>query len=392
MRGNRMRAGAVAVAGYILMCGGLSGTAGDWPAYHGDPGLRGVAEGELPATLVERWRYRAGSPITLTPVVAEGRIYAALENGKLVAVDLKGERVWEALLETGMASNAGGQEACSTAPLVVGGTLLVGTDRGSVVAFDARKGTRRWARKVGADILGSLNGCPLSGNRGTGVVVMSRTDGVLKLLTLEAGELVWSAKGVGRCDCPPSVADGRAVFGACDSALHAIALGDGRTLATVPVGEHGPMAGGAAVDGHLAFVGTRDGSVACMDVREPSVVWIRNCASNEVFSTPAVTSNRVVAGSADGHLYGLDRSSGKTVWRSALGDTPSSAVIAGRRVVVTAGGSIFLLNLEDGGRHWMARIADGVTSSAVWGSQVVVGTDDGFLILYGPPRSGQEQL
>lgn len=366
----------------VAMVLAATGEAGDWPIYHGDAGLRGVSRVSLPDALSVAWRCRVGGPVVSPPVVSGDRIFAAVDQGGLVAVDRQGKRIWSVQLPKSANPSGASQESFSTPLLCVSGLVLTGSDQGVLRAFDAVTGAERWQQKIGDDVLGSPNWVPAADGSGAGVLVMSRHDGVLKRLVLDTGKPVWASDPVSRCDTPPAVGEGVAVFGACDSAVHILALADGKSRGTIPLGEHGPMAGGAAVDGRLAFIGTRDGSVVCLDIPDAKVSWISRCASNEVFTTPAVTSNRVVAGSNDGRVYCLDRFAGKTIWSAKVDGSPSSPVVAGGKVVVAAEGTLFLLSLETGRRIWAGQAADSLTSPAVTGDGVIVGTDDGFLIMY----------
>jgi outer membrane protein assembly factor BamB len=354
----------------------------DWPVYHGDAGLRGVSPVSLSDSLKVQWRYRLGAPVASPPVVCGGRIFVAVENGGLLAVDLEGRKAWSVSLEKSDKPATETKESFSTPPLCLAGMVLAGTDQGVLYAFDAGTGAVRWKQKIGEDLLGSPNWVTSKGGSEASVLVMSRNDGVLKCLSSAEGRLIWASEAVSRCDTPPTVGSGVAVFGACDSAIHVLSLATGKSTGVIRLGDRGPVAGGTAVDGVQAFTGTRDGSVVCADLPGSRIVWSSRCASNEVFTTPAVTSNRVVAASSDGRVYCLDRQTGETVWSATVEGTPSSPVVAGDKVVVTSEGTLFLLSLATGKPVWTNKAADSLTSPAITGAGVIVGTDDGFLILY----------
>ena len=354
----------------------------DWPLYHGDAGLRGVSTVSLPESLEVKWRCRLGAPVASPPVISGGRVFVAVEKGGLLAVDLEGKRVWSVSLAKPSNTTTESQESFSTPPLCLAGMVFVGTDHGFLYAFDAGTGAVRWKQKIGEDVLGSPNWVTAENGAAASILVMSRNDGVLKCLSSQDGHLIWASGPVSRCDAPPSVGPGVAVFGACDSAIHVLSLATGKSIGTIKLGDRGPMAGGTAIDGNQAFIGTRDGSVVCADIPGFRIVWFSRCASNEVFTTPAVTSNRVVAASSDGRVYCLDRQTGKTVWATMIDGSPSSPVIAVDKVVVSSEGTLFLLSLATGKQVWSNKAADSLTSPAITGAGVIVGTDEGFLILY----------
>ncbi len=361
--------------------------AADWPTYHGDAGLRGLSTAALPESLSVRWSLRTGSPIALTPIVGSNLIYVAQENGTLLAVDQAGHQVWSSRLDRKEGNPQGNEESFSTPPLWLAGSVVIGSDQGILRAYDAATGLLRWSRKVGREIFGAPNTAPEGAG---GIIVMSRQDGCLKRMALDSGDVTWAAQPVSRCDASPAAGAGVAVFGACDSAVHILSLKSGEQTGLVKLGDRGPMAGGTALDGHQAFIGTRDGSVVCIDVQGAREVWASRCASNEVFTTPAVTSTRVIVASTDGKVYCLNRNDGAILWQMLVEGNPSSPVVAGDKVVVTSEGRIFLMSLKDGRRLWSAEAGDSATSPAVSGNAVIVGTDDGFLVLYGPAPDKKE--
>ncbi|MEI6514952.1 MAG: PQQ-binding-like beta-propeller repeat protein [bacterium] len=364
---------------------------GDWPIYHGDAALRGVAPVTFPESLEVKWRTRLGAPPASPPVVCGDRVVVAVEGGGLLGLTRQGNLAWSVAMAKPANPATTVQESFSTPPLCIGGLVLIGSDQGFLYAVEAGSGARRWKQKTGDDLLGSPNWVSAGTGREVRVLVMSRGDGVLKLLSLADGHRVWAAAPVSRCDTPPAVGSGVAVFGACDAAVHILSLTDGTSRGVVRLDEHGPMAGGAAVEGDHAFVGTRDGSVVCVDIPRATVAWTSRCASNEVFTTPALTSNRVVAGASDGRIYCLDRRDGKPLWVATTEGNPSSPAIAGDKVVVASGGTLFLFSLETGRQVWAAKAGDSLTAPAITGDGVFVGTDDGFLVLYGPPGKAREK-
>lgn len=88
--------------------------------------------------------------------------------------------------------------------------------------------------------------------------------------------------------------------------------------------------------------------------------WVFEAASG-ITGTPAVVGNRVIVGSWDGRVYGLDRDTGKMLWTfdagtrnypadRKLGVFASPAVV--ERVVYVASDRIIAIDLERGKRLW----------------------------------------
>jgi outer membrane protein assembly factor BamB len=177
------------------------------------------------------------------------------------------------------------------------------------------------------------------------------------------------------------------VFGGCDMLLHLVSVENGLELTSVEAGSY--IAASVAVSGYQAFFGNYDGALLSVDLSRARVLW--EYADEEVrapfFSSPAVTEDRVAAGSRDGRLHCVDRSSGEGLWTfSTGGEIDSSPVICGDKVVFgSADGRIYLLGLADGKELWSYEIGAAVTSSpAVVGDRVIIGADDGLIYAFGP--------
>lgn len=375
----------------MFICGSNSCYAGEtnasssWPIYHGDAGLSGIAKCSLPDKPVVMWRYKAGSPVSMAPVVGGGSIFIAAENGEVHGVSMKGVKIWTATIKNEPAgTNAAKQiERFSSPPMFVKGKVIVGSDMGYLYALSADTGTIKWKYHVGENVIGTANWLEGDGTLGSGVVVISQADGVLHRVDLETGNKVWVSQPVSRCDGSPGVGKDFIVFGSCDAALHIFSKAKGEITTRIGLEGDGQVAGGVAVDGSLLFAGTRGGLAVCADTLKAVIVWTNQISNSETFATPAVTSNRLVTGANDGRIFCLNRGDGKVIWSLKVSGDPLSPVIAADKVVVSSGGTIYILNLENGEKLWSDKPADTITSPAVFDGKIVVGTDDGFLVMYG---------
>jgi outer membrane protein assembly factor BamB len=356
---------------------------GEWPTYHGDSGLRGVSDAQLPDALELVWRSEAGAAVYNTPVSDGERIFFSAKKGQVIALDLQGSLVWKRSFTR---SNDAGETvpARFEAPLAcAGGMVLAATARGTLHALDGKTGQVRWSYASGGTLLGSPNGMQYTNARPSGlVIVLDQSEGSLHGLRLNDGKRMWKTEGVERCDGSPGIGDGTAVFGSCLAALHVYST-EGTHLKDIEVGGDGQIAGGVAVDGKLAFAGTRDGSLVCADLEVGDIVWSSDESEDQSFSTPAVTGGRVVYTSDNGFVYAVGRKEGKLLWQFDTGGIPTSPVIAGGKVVLSADGILYLLNLKDGRMVWSKEISDEITSPALVGGLIVTGADDGTVTAWG---------
>jgi len=376
----------------IFVCGtacGLAAVTNDtpWAIYHGDQGLRGVADCRLPDALSIAWRFKVGAPVSPAPVVGGGMIFFVGDNGEAYALTMQGEKVWSASIvpETETHTNRVSQnEKFSTQPVFVDDVLVIGSDAGSLIALEAASGKTRWKYQVG-EIYSTANWIEPVKGQGYSVVVISQTDAVVHRIDLKSGKRIWVSQPLSRCDGSPSIGNGFVVFGSCAAALHVLSAENGEPAGKVGFDEDGQIAGGVAMDGNLAFAGTRGGMAFCATLGKDKaeLVWTNRLTRGELFATPAVTAGKVVTASSDGKIYCLNRADGKKLWEFTVDGVPLSPVVALDKVVVSSGGTLYILRLEDGKKIQAEKVGDAISSPAVADGRIIVGTDDGFVVMYG---------
>ena len=375
-----------------LLCWSLAAAAplaADWPTYHGDRALTGVAAGPLPAPgkLVRLWRYHAGSSVSVPPVAGGGRVFFVNEDGQVGAVSLAGAAAW--LAAPPAATNSGDRVYFSAPPLLVGELVVAGTSRGALCALEADTGRLRWETNACGGIQGTATWVERRDSPGAALVVISQPEGSLHCFDALTGRRLWQSKPTNRTDGSPAASGDWIVFGNCDAALHVFAAASGDELRAIPLGEGAQVAGGVALDGGMIYAGSRGGDVVCADARSGRIVWKSHGSEAEVFTTPAVDGRHVVYGANDGGVYALAREDGRQLWRAEVGASPGSPAIAGSHVAATGGGSLYLLRLEDGLPVWSNRVSDQITSPAVAAGCIFLGTGEGDIVAFGAARSGK---
>jgi outer membrane protein assembly factor BamB len=372
---RRVSGWVCAAVGWGLLAAAPQG-AEEWPTYHGGYTLDGVAATAPPDRPARLWRFEADGPVEQTPVVGGGKIFVVAARGKtLVALDRSGRLAWKA-------EPAG--DPFGTPPLYVEGRVVVGTDGGTLHAFDAATGKALWSAKVAGRLQGTPNRVEAAGGR-VGIVAISQSDGSLACVDLEKGSEIWKTGPLERCDGSAGVGGGWVVLGSCASALHVFKAEKGEKAFDVELGEDSQVAGGVAISKGVAFAGTRGGRLVAVDVAAGRLLWANGDNTSEAFTTPAVNERFVVFGTSEGKVYALRRGTGERAWVFDAGRKPQSPAIAGNRVVVSAGGRLHLLDLETGQAVWSEEVADELTSPAAAGGVVIVGADDGGVVAYGRP-------
>ena len=119
-----------------------------WPMFRGEPALRGLATGTLPAAPQLLWTYAAGGPVRSSAAIAGGLAFLGSLDGTVHAIDTAtGKKVWSYKAE----------DEIEATPLVYEGTVYVGSADTNFYAFDAKTGALRWKTQTGDKILGAAN-------------------------------------------------------------------------------------------------------------------------------------------------------------------------------------------------------------------------------------------
>ncbi|ADV27246.1 outer membrane assembly lipoprotein YfgL [Pseudoxanthomonas suwonensis 11-1] len=276
------------------------------------------------------------------PAVADGRVFAAAGEGRVLALDLQtGKRVWEfkADKKEGLRLTGG--------PGVGGGLVAVGGLDGTVLVLDAQDGSERWRAKVRSEIIAAPTVTQ-------GVVVVRGNDGRITAFDAANGEERWSVTRelpnlTVRGNAKVTAAPGLLFVGHDDGALVALALQDGRVLWEQAVG----LPEGRTELERMA------------DVDSPVVIDGTMLYSNSYRS-------RTLA---------IDGPSGRPMWQSDHGGAGAIGVAPSAVLVSTAAGSVYALDKSNGVALWSqpALARRSLTGPAVQGDYAVVGDYAGYL-------------
>ena len=374
-RGPRSRIGLVSVAaarGIIVFCllslpSSASAETTEaappdaWPVARGTASGCGVAGGTLPDQPALLWTFtdekqgfQAGA------VIDGGSVYVGFRPAAaLYAVDLAtGKKRWE----------YAGKSSYKTAPAVRDGRVFIGDQDGEFACFDAKTGRLLWKYATDGPIDSAANfyrDCVLFGSE----------DANEYCLEAAGGKLVWKFDMEDQVRCLATIAGNRGYFATCGATLYTIDLDKGDALSKVPIDS--PTGCAAALGKDRVFVGNEDNQFLAVDLVKGAIAWrfqdragrcpiaprrpsrptasmsdraTRSCmpltrrraassgnSRRGAWSTVRRSSSasRVFFGSQDGRIYGLDRHSGKEVWRyDAGGKIFASPAVAGGRLVI----------------------------------------------------------
>ncbi len=226
------------------------------------------------------WQKVQGSPITSSPLVADGKVFygtVTLGNGQVYArYAASGNGNWTVYLS----------DAVESSPSVDNGRVFVGQVDGAVVALNETSGAQIWR-------------------------------------VVPSGATIQTA---------PAVGYGKVFVGTVSTGLFALNENTGATIWTFPTG--GFNSTSVALNGGEVYFGTGRGRVFGLNATTGAQIWSRTVGGG-VSSSPslALGSKTLFVGSNDHNLYALNATTGAVLWTYLTGSAVSSSpAIADGRV------------------------------------------------------------
>jgi outer membrane protein assembly factor BamB len=222
------------------------------------------------------------------PNVADGVVYAALNDPELVAVEARhGECVWASPAKMGFVQES--------SPAVENGAVYAGDDGGQLFAIDASDGSVLW--HVAASSSGDVSTPVVAGRR---VYATSADEvGAYKVST---GARIWAFR-LGRSETPaaPAFANGVLYVGSNDGMVYAL-NSKGDVLWGTSLG----AASSVSVSLANGVVYVSADALYALDAATGSILWsgaIGNSAETAFGSTPAIVDGMVYVEGNQGRLY-----------------------------------------------------------------------------------------
>ena len=274
----------------------------------------------------------------------------------------------------------------ASTPLRSNGRLFVGEGLHNnfscrLHCIDAHTGKGEWTFPTGDHIEGG------PARAGDCVIFPAGNDGVYSA-DAKSGKQRWNFNAGLHIDSTPCVANDRVFVGSGPSrrfdTLQVICLetATGKPVWRTPVNL--PAWGSPVVAGGRVFVGLGNGQLtqaapvpagglACLDAATGAVRWTFP-VPDAVFGRPAVVGERVVFGSRDGSLHGLNLD-GKEVFRLPMdGPVMAPPVADGEQVIAVAvSGRIVCVNARDGRELWRYELKERGSEPKVYAGPTVAG-------------------
>ncbi|MBL4821328.1 MAG: outer membrane protein assembly factor BamB [Gammaproteobacteria bacterium] len=335
-------------------------------------------ESEQPAELTDiteevelrrRWSVKVGNGqgdnyTMLTPAIEGNTIYAASENGNVLAINAEsGDVIWRNRTRETITGGVG----------VGNGLVMFGTEDAEVFVLDQSDGSLLWQTGVSSEVLSApqTNG---------DVVVLQTVDDKLIALDAESGEQRWiyettlptlTLRGTSK----PIFSNGVVIAGFSNGTLVAVSADDGiwrwEERVAVPQGRYDierviDVDGDLLVENNVVLASSYQGNLMGFDIQTGRIVWGMEGSSYHGLATGF---GNIYVCNDRGHVIAIRSNSDNEIWRNESLDlrevtapTPFGNFIA----VADFEGYVHLLSQVDGRIVGRARVdGDGVRSRMV---------------------------
>lgn len=331
----------------------------------------------------------------LSPVHADGVVYAADRGGQISAIDANsGRQLWRTNVAPGRGFSFNVFDKGPSALLSGGltyaqGTLFVGSEDGKMYALDAESGATQWQ----VDVPGEVVSAPAYGE---GALVAHLGNGIVYAMDAETGTERWrheeevptlSLRGTSS----PVISAGGVMVGSNNGRAAVLILESGQLAwderVTAPAGSSDlermvDIDATPVVRGDTLYLLSFNGELVAMQLRNGEVLWRRDYQG---YRTPQVTTSRIYLTTTNSHVVELERLDGNERWRNnaLYGRSLTEAAVMPEHVV--AGdrfGVLHWLDRTNGqivGRHELRRDSVQVAPIRV-DDKVIVQTNKGRLI------------
>jgi len=289
------------------------------------------------------WTFDAAAPIWADLAFADGVLYAAADDGHLVALAARtGKPLWTFI--------AGG--ALRGRPTIAGGEVFVQADDGFLYRLSAATGEQRWrvrlqpaverlpSSKEGSRYDYRASAATLADGR----LYVGTDDGHLLALDPADGSRTWSFPANGSVVSTPVVASDRVYFGSFDGHVYALDASSGALLWNHDTGA--PVTSTPALHEGRVIIGSRSYDLQALDRESGKALWTRYYWFSWVESSAAILDGVAYIGSSDAaKLSAFDARSGRRLWELDAGGCPwgEPAVTSSRVFIGTVGTQNYLI-------------------------------------------------
>jgi outer membrane protein assembly factor BamB len=293
----------------------------------------------------QEWRVNADEAISGGVGVGGGLVLVGTNRGNVLAYDVSGKLVWKSQLSSEVLS----------APRYFDGMVIARSGDNRIYGLDAVDGSRKWVyeRKVPALSLRSTAGIVVDG----GAVYAGFSGGKMAAVRADNGKLLWEAtvavpKGVTEIERIADITSLPVVAGpvvyavAYQGRIAAVDRVNGKVLWNRQISSYS----GIDFENEKIYVSHALGSVYSLDYATGRTFWRQGDLLNRRLTRPVATSEFIAVGDLEGYVHFIDLDDGKFVSRIKIDSEPVMALIYGSSssqvIAATRNGGLYALSVE----------------------------------------------
>ena len=243
------------------------------------------------------WSYDSPMPASVSPVVADNKVYFFTLSGSLYCLNaFDGSVLWS---ESNFAE--------SYAPFAENGVLYISSNYGRIRALDAASGSEIWTYDTGAFNL--ISAPTIVGN--TLYCGGNHTQPGLLALDKSTGNFLWQWDAPDEVNTSPCVADGKVFFGCNNMKTYALDAATGNLQWERDMGA-GYLYRGALTAGQGLVYGQTSNTVVAMNTSTGNIVWQQALLAGYEAGGQQLTGDRLYATKVGGPVYCFNAATGAT--------------------------------------------------------------------------------
>ena len=338
-----------------------------------------------------KWAFKTQGPVRASSVISDGSIYFGSTDGFLYALNKEdGSLLWK--LQT--------RGAITASPAVAGTSVFIVSRDHYLYSINKYSGKLNWKFKTGQELPAAYGGwdyfmaTPLVKENH---VLLGAGDGCVYFLNVNDGKLVWKFKTKGRIRATPLI-DKQVVYQPSnDGFLYALNLQNGKLLwkfATKGVGYNSKDFGfdrisifaQPVIKNNLLILASRDGNVYAIDIKSRHEKWTFNYGTTWAMGIAVSEDILLVNWSTNNFTCAIDLYTGKERWKFECGahNYTTPLIIDSTMYIGSADGKVYGLNKSTGEKEWDYVVGKEVYSSLKCDSNTLYfGSDNGYFYALG---------
>jgi outer membrane protein assembly factor BamB len=271
----------------------------------------------------KRWETQLNGAIVSSPAIHDDHLFVTVRDQAIYALDKNnGSIKWKFEFSVPDYPPIGGWKYFGAGPLIWKDKLFAGTGNGTLYALDQETGKEVWSYKTG----GPIRAAACTDGR---YLYQPSNDGIVHVLDM-SGRLIWQFKtdGAGLDQSnqgqvkkgiynQPSLMNGLLIFGSRDGNTYAVDVNTRKEKWRFTYGPTWAMSN--AVDQEYAYIGwSTNNKVTAINLLSGQMVWDKTFGAHN-YAKGLIDQTSIMFGSADGHLYQLDKKTGEQIGSVEVG-------------------------------------------------------------------------